>query len=1124
MNGPIRHDAATAPGEGLRGLTAAEVAGRMKRDGRNELPTAGGRGLLADIVTLLREPMSLLLLVCGGIYVALGDHQEALMLLGFVVFILALTLVQERKTERALESLRDLASPRALVIRDGQRLRVAGGELVCDDLIALAEGDRVPADAVMVQGSHLAADESLVTGEAMPVRKCVWDGALAFARPGGEDLPFVYAGTLITAGAGIARVCATGPRTEIGRIGAVMRASEAHETPLQAETRRLVAKLAWVGGALSMLTAIGYALASRNVLSGVLAGLTLAMAILPNEFPVVVTMFLALGAWRLSRRKVLARRIPAVESLGAVTVLCVDKTGTLTESRMTVSRILANGEAFDLERLRTEPLPESTHETVEYSILASRRDPFDPMERAFMELGEGQLAGTEHLHPDWQLVREYPLTRERLAVIHVWRERGEGPLQVAAKGAPEAIGKLCGLSATALARMEAGVRTLGSDGLRVLAVARSEVEEAAVPGDPGALGLRFVGLVGLVDPVRKSVPAAVAECRGAGIRVVMITGDYPSTAEAIARKVGLDTARVVSGPELAAMSDDDLQACVRDTNVFARMLPEQKLRLVEALAANGEIVGMTGDGVNDAPALKAAHVGIAMGARGTDVAREAASLVLLEDDFASLVHGVRTGRRIVDNLKKALAYILAVHLPIVGLTLVPIALRAPLVLMPIHIAFLHLVIDPACSVVFEAQPEEADVMRRPPRDSRAPLFGRRVIGLSSAQGASVLVVVLGVYFFSLRSGQTEAESRALTFATFLIANLGLIFTNRSWSRVIASSSLRDATLWAVAAGALLFLALIVYVPSLAHLFRFAALGPLDVALCFGAGALSITWFEVLKWGGRSRSASGVAAGSAPRRFSSIYRREVDRALRRSTAQPILTEADLVHLPAPVQRYLRYHGAVGKVRVVNVRARFRGEMRPKPDAGWMRITADQTNFFDEPERVFLMHAVRAGIPFDALHLYAGPCATMRVKVAGLLPVVDAKGPEMNRSETVTMFNDMCVLAPATLIDEAIRWEEVDTHTAKATFTNAGNTISAVLSFDDRGALTSFSSDDRSESADGKTYRRYRWTTPLKDYRDYRGRMVAGHGDAVWGHPEGDYVYARFDLVDVEYNVSRFERPP
>jgi Ca2+-transporting ATPase len=367
-----------------------------------------------------------------------------------------------------------------------------------------------------------------------------------------------------------------------------------------------------------------------------------------------------------------------------------------------------------------------------------------------------------------------------------------------------------------------------------------------------------VGLVGLEDPVRPGVPEAVAECRTAGIRVVMITGDYPATAQAIAHRAGIEGKSALTGRELAAMNDAALRARVRDTNVFARMLPEQKLRLVQALQADGEIVGMTGDGVNDAPALEAAHIGIAMGARGTDVARESAGVVLLDDDFGSLVAAVRTGRRIVDNLRKALAYIVAVHLPIVGLTLTPIAFGWPLVLLPIHIAFLHLVIDPACSIVFEGQPEESDVMKRPPRDPKAPLFGRQVLGVSIVQGLSVLVVVLVVYVAALRSGRPEEVARTVAFSTFLLSNLALIFTNRSWSRVIAASHLADATLWSVVGGALVFLALVVYVPALATLFRFAPLRPLDVAVCLGASALGITWFEVAKLAGWSRRSFGDA--------------------------------------------------------------------------------------------------------------------------------------------------------------------------------------------------------------------------------------------------------------------------
>ena len=546
--------------ETLRGLSEAEVAIRRDRDGYNELPTVRRQSFAASALAVVREPMSLLLLVCGAIYMVLGDCQEALMLLGFVVFIMALTLTQERKTERALATLRDLASPRANVIREGRRMRIAGRELVEGDLVVLAEGDRVPADGVMIEGTHLAADESLLTGESLAVGKVPGDEQRPFARPGGEDLPFLYAGTLVTAGAGVARVHATGPRTEIGRIGHGLERRETQETQLQRETRRLVAKLAWVSAGLSLLAGAGYGAASHDALGGILAGLTLAMAILPNEFPVVVTMFLALGAWRLSRRRVLVRRIPAVESLGAVTVLCVDKTGTLTENRMTVTRIHAGDAFFDLARLTSEPLPESMHETVEYSILASRRDPFDPMERAFKELGERELAGTEHLHSGWPTIREYPMTREaarrRSPPAHRRRRSARRGGQGGSGGDSAAPGRS---TAAERARMDDGLRALTADGLRVLAIARANVERAELPDDPADLQLRFVGLVGLTDPVRRNVPAAVRECREAGIRAAISPVTTRRRRKASHVKAGLDAGQVVTGRDSSTMDDAQLR-------------------------------------------------------------------------------------------------------------------------------------------------------------------------------------------------------------------------------------------------------------------------------------------------------------------------------------------------------------------------------------------------------------------------------------------------------------------------------------------------------------------------------------------------------------------------------------
>jgi len=824
----------------LRGLTAREASDRLRIDGPNELGASKRRGLLETALGLLSEPMTLLLLMCGGFYLVLGDALESVMLLSFVVFILAITLLQNRKAERALEALRDLASPRALVIRDGAHRRVAGFEVVRDDLVVLAEGDRVPADATILVGQHLTVDESLLTGESASVRKAEWDGVLAPSRPGGDDLPFVFAGTLVVGGSAVARVHAIGRSTEIGRIGRALEVVEQRTTILQRETKKLVTSLAWIGGALSLLAAFVYVASRHDVLGGVLAGLTLAMAVLPNEFPVVVAAFLALGASRLSRHRVLARTIPAVESLGSATVLCVDKTGTITENRMRAASLVIGGVRRDLGS-SVEAMPSAFRELVRFGVFASRKVPFDPMERALVTIGDGA-----RMPSAWTIEREYPLARDLLAMTQVVDAQDR---VVASKGAPEAIASLCRLEDERRAELMESVRDLANDGLRVIAVARGRLSrEQPIPEDVRAIPFELLGLVGLVDPVRRDVPAAIAECRTAGIRVAMITGDYPATAESIAREIGLDLGfGVLLGEELDALSDDALQLRVEHTNVFARVLPEQKLRLVRAFQSNGSIVAMTGDGVNDAPALKAAHIGIAMGARGTDVAREASALVLLDDDFGSLVSAVRTGRRILDNLKKALAFVLAVHVPIVGLTIAPIALGWPLVLMPIHVAFLHMVIDPACSLVFEAETSEPDIMKRPPRDPDEPLFGRRVLGFSLVQGAMVLAVTLAVFAFARHRGETEAHARALTFTTLVVANLGLIFTNRSWSRTIVGQvRTPNPWLWRVTSGTLVFLAVVVYVGPVARLFRFSPLHAIDFVACGVAGMLSIAWFEAIK--------------------------------------------------------------------------------------------------------------------------------------------------------------------------------------------------------------------------------------------------------------------------------------
>jgi len=831
----------------LQGLTEQEARERLATDGYNELPTTIKRTFIHILLEVMREPMFLMLIACGLLYLFLGDQEEALMLIGFVVVIIGITFYQEQKTERALEALRDLSSPRALVIRDGKQLRIAGREVVHDDIVLVAEGDRVPADAVLLSGSNISVDESLLTGESVPVRKKTWDGRLLMERPGGDDQPFVYSGTLIVKGQGVTQVQATGLRTEIGKIGKALQILVPEDTNLQKQTGKIVRNFAMIGLAMCAIVVIVFGLTRGDWLHGFLAGITLAMATLPEEFPVVLTIFLALGAWRISQRHVLTRRVPAVEMLGAATVLCTDKTGTLTHNRMTVTHLMVAGELLTVDG-QQHSIPEAFHELVEFGILATPVDPFDPMEKALMEVGARTLINTDHLHADWNLMREYPLSEKLLAMSHVWRSTSRHAFVIAAKGAPEAITDLCHFDATQMEVLRMQINRMADQGLRVLGVARADFIPVDLPAQQHDFEFKFIGLLGLADPIRSEVPGAVKECYAAGIRIIMITGDYPGTARNIARQIGLKPLDdLITGAELDAMSDEELRERIKTTCIFARAIPEQKLRIVDALKANGEVVAMTGDGVNDAPALKAAHIGIAMGGRGTDVARESAALVLVDDNFASIVAAVRMGRRIFDNLKKAMAFIFSVHIPIAGMSLIPVLLKWPLALLPVHVLFLELIIDPACTVIFEMEDDEPDIMQRPPRKLEAPLFGRAMVLSGLIQGLGILLVVVSVYAFGLLRGLGEGEARMYAFVSLVIGNLGLIYSNRSRTlSIFRSLRIPNKALWWISGGALFFLALVLTVPALREVFRFAPLHRWEMALLSLAGLVSVLFAEIIK--------------------------------------------------------------------------------------------------------------------------------------------------------------------------------------------------------------------------------------------------------------------------------------
>lgn len=750
-----------------QGLSSAQAAERLKRDGPNVLDTEQRRTFMALVIEVVREPMFLLLIAAGSIYLLMGDLNEALILLGFVVIIMTITVLQERRTERTLIALRELSSPRALVLRDGEQRRIPGSEVVQDDVLILAEGDRVPADATLLAAHELAVDESLLSGESVPVDKFAVDGR-------------VFAGTLVTRGQATAKVTATASRTELGRIGKSLKSIDDERSPLHEEMTHITRRLAVIGIALCIALSLLFVLLRGGWLDALLAGITLAMGILPQEFAVIMIVFFAMGARRIALHNVLTRRLNAIETLGETTVLCVDKTGTLTENHMALAMLSVNGEQLDLRQLNDREFPEAYHELLEFAVLASEIEPHDPMEQAVLHFAGEHLGNTEHLHPHWQLAREYELSPELLAMTHLWRNAPDQHDIIAAKGAPEAIADLCHLNPEQAARVQQHAQQLANQALRVLGVAkgkhRSDIEWPAIQHD---FDFEFVGLIGLADPLRQDVPDAVFQCRRAGIRVVMITGDHPQTAAAIASQAGIDGSRVITGADLKAAEPIEHARLITGTSVFARVTPEQKLQIVEALKANHEVVAMTGDGVNDAPALKSAHIGIAMGKRGTDVAREAAALVLLDDRFPTIVEAIRLGRRIYSNLRQALVYTLAVHVPIIGLSILPILFGWPLLLAPIHIAFLELVIDPACSVVFEAEKGSDKLMHNPPRSTGEPLISPYFLALGLMQGSLITMASAATYALTLQGDGSTAQARTLAFCMLVTANAFLILSLRS---------------------------------------------------------------------------------------------------------------------------------------------------------------------------------------------------------------------------------------------------------------------------------------------------------------------------------------------------------
>ena len=805
----------------LSGLSNEEAAERLVAFGPNTIARQARRSLGRIARETLREPMFLLLLAAAALYLVFGDLAEGIFLSCGALLSFTLVLVQEARSERALAALNALAEPKARVLRDGTLSTIPAKNLVPGDVIVVAEGSRIPADATLVEGSAVEVDESTLTGEAAACTKV----ALGEGHSAEAGRSSVFASTLVLRGQALAEIVRTGAATRIGRIGAALHDIREQPTLVQRDIRLLISRLGVLALAFCVAVAITYGLVRHNWFQGALSGLTLAISLIPEEFPMVLVIFMALGAWRLAKHNVLVRRSAVIETLGATTLLCADKTGTITQNQMALRRIWRSGRGHDLsDELLAEP-----RAVIEAAQLASAVQPHDPMDVAVHA-----AAGPR---PEVDLVRSYPLTPEFLAVVQVWRTPERDELVYAAKGAPETILDLCGPDRAIRVQAEEAIHQMAGSGMRVLGVAT-----ARVPGtgelDPRQLNYEFEGLLGFEDPVRPDVPAALQLARQAGVTVAMVTGDYPATALAAAREAGIDTtAGVLTGPEVERDADISL------VRVFARVMPEQKLMLVRRFKEAGQVVAMTGDGVNDAPALAAADVGIAMGQRGTDVAREAADLILLDDRFASIVTGIGLGRRIFTNLRRAMTYITAIHVPVAGLALLPLLLGLPPMLYPMHLVLLELIIDPLCSIVFEAEPSESDAMRKPPRNAQEPLFGSAQIAVAGLRGLVLLGGVLGFYLWMNQTGASEGEARAASFIALVVGHLALA------PAILAAHAPDPSTrhrliFWVIAAGASMLLVLMLLIPELRHIMRFEIPAPLQLAAAIAVGTVAGGWSAV----------------------------------------------------------------------------------------------------------------------------------------------------------------------------------------------------------------------------------------------------------------------------------------
>ena len=818
----------------IKGLTNAQVEQSRAQNGSNSLNYQNKNSFLSSVIEMVKEPMFLLLVTATSIYFITGDYGNGVFMAIAIALVSTISLYQESKSRNAIEALEKLSQPKSKVIRDGAIIEVSSEEIVIGDVIQTEEGTFIPADGIIIQSNDFSVNESILTGESLSI----------FKNENSEDKN-VYQGTIVESGLAICEVTAIGNKTQLGKIGKSLDTIVEEKTPLQKQIENFVKKMSFVGLVIFAFVWIINFSNSKDILDSLLKALTLAMSIIPEEIPVAFTTFMALGAWRLMKMGIIVKQIKTVETLGSSTVICTDKTGTITENKMSLAQwyILSSNTFFE----NSKELSNEEQELLSLSMWASEPIPFDAMEIALHEAYTESNIKEERNH--FKLVHEYPLSGKPPMMTHVF-ENENGIRIIAAKGAPEAIIACSELSEEQKQHILLAMEAMSNKGFRVLGVGTTKFYGTDYPKTQQEFLFKFKGLVAFYDPPKENIKSVFETFYNAGIDVKIITGDNAVTTSTIANQVGFKNCdKVLNGDDLMAMDDLTLKTKVMETALFTRMFPDAKLKIIKALIDNNQIVAMTGDGVNDGPALKSAHIGVAMGKKGTEIAKQAANLILIDDDFGKMTDAIAMGRKIYINLKKAIQYIISIHIPIILIVFIPLALGwvYPNIFSPVHIIFLEIIMGPTCSIIYENEPMERNLMLEKPRPLTNTFFNLKEITISILQGLAITLGLLFTYQYSVNENCSESVTRTVVFLTLIASNIFLTLANRSfYYSVFTTLKYKNNLVLTIIVITIFITALLLAVPSFSHFFMFETVTIYQIGLSILTGGISVFWIEIYK--------------------------------------------------------------------------------------------------------------------------------------------------------------------------------------------------------------------------------------------------------------------------------------